>query len=74
MRRDSSSPAAATSVPEAGDELAGRITTGLLEQVAALVPDEWLADEPGFDASADVRAAYVEHFLRRLDARPAWQP
>ena len=64
----------ATEVPAAGDELAGRITRRLLEQVAALVPDEWLADEPGFDSPAQVRAAYVDHFLRRLEVRRAWQP
>ena len=46
----------------------------LLERVVALVPDEWLADEPGFGSGAEVRAAYVDHFLRRLEARPAWQP
>jgi len=64
----------ATEVPAAGDELAGQVTRDLLEQVAGLVPDEWLADEPGFDSAADVRSAYVEHFLRRLEARPVWQP
>jgi hypothetical protein len=64
----------ATQVPAVGDELAGRITRDLLDQVAALVPDEWLADEPGFASPAEVRSAYVAHFLRRLEARPAWQP
>jgi hypothetical protein len=64
----------ATQVPAAGDELAGRITRDLLEEVAALVPDEWLADEPGFASPGEVRSAYVAHFLRRLEARPAWQP
>ena len=64
----------ATELPAAGDALAGRITRELLEQVAGLVPDEWLADEPGFGSAAEVRAAYVDHLLRRLEARPAWQP
>jgi hypothetical protein len=64
----------ATEVPAAGDELAAGITRDLLERVVALVPDEWLADEPGFGSGAEVRAAYVDHFLRRLEARPAWQP
>jgi hypothetical protein len=64
----------ATQVPAAGDELAGRITPELLHSVAAQVPEQWLSDEPGFGSAAELRAAYVEHFLRRLEARPAWQP
>jgi hypothetical protein len=64
----------ATQVAAAGDELAGRITPELLHSVAAQVPEQWLSDEPGFGSAAELRAAYVEHFLRRLEARPAWQP
>jgi hypothetical protein len=39
-------------------ELAARVTEDLLTEVTALVPDEWLVDEPGFDTPDDVRAAY----------------
>ncbi len=38
------------------------------------MPDPWLADEPGFDGPATVRAAYVDHLLRRVAAREAWAP
>jgi hypothetical protein len=38
--------------------LAARVTEDLLTEVTALVPDEWLVDEPGFDTPDDVRAAY----------------
>ncbi|SEG95877.1 hypothetical protein SAMN05216223_13517 [Actinacidiphila yanglinensis] len=41
-------------------ELASRVTEALLTEVTALVPDEWLLDEPGFDTPDDVRAAYRE--------------
>ncbi|WNI19364.1 HipA family kinase [Actinacidiphila sp. ITFR-21] len=41
-------------------ELAARVTDGLLTEVTALVPDEWLVDEPGFDTPDDVRRAYRE--------------
>lgn len=50
-----------------GAELARKITRELLETVTALVPDEWLADEPGFDSPAAVREAYVGHLLQRAD-------
>ncbi|WP_202638869.1 HipA family kinase [Bailinhaonella thermotolerans] len=42
-----------------------RVTRELLETAAALVPDEWLADEPGFDGPDAVREAYVDHLLTR---------
>jgi hypothetical protein len=58
----------------AGDALAPLVTRELLVQVAALVPDGWLEDEPGFSSAEQVRAAYVEHFLRRVAAREVWQP
>jgi hypothetical protein len=54
--------------------LAPLVTPELLKAVAAEVPDEWLADEPGFAAPDDVRAAYVARLTARLDARPAWVP
>ena len=64
----------ATARTEAGDALAPRVTADLLERVTAVVPDAWLEDEPGFDSADAVRAAYVAHFVRRVDARDAWQP
>ncbi|MET8986285.1 HipA family kinase [Nonomuraea wenchangensis] len=59
-------------VTAAGAHLAGRITRELLETVTALVPDEWLAGEPGFDGPAEVRAAYVEHLLARAHGPGGW--
>jgi hypothetical protein len=41
-------------------ELAAKVTDELLAEVTALVPDEWLVDEPGFDTPDDVRRAYRE--------------
>ena len=46
----------------------------LLEQVVALVPDVWLEDEPGFASAQDVRAAYVDHLLRRVALHEGWRP
>lgn len=54
--------------------LAPLVTADLLGEVVGLVPDTWLADETGFDGPDAVRAAYVDHFLRRLAARERWTP
>jgi hypothetical protein len=51
----------AGSVLEADSRLAPMLTRDVLEEVAALVPDEWLDDEP--DAR---RAAYVDYLSARL--------
>ncbi|MCU1693682.1 MAG: aminotransferase class i and ii [Frankiales bacterium] len=60
--------------PSADAELAPRVTRPLLEEVLALVPDVWLADEPGFDSADAVRSAYVEQLLRRVAASGSWAP
>ena len=59
---------------QADEALAPLVTRQVLEGAAALVPDEWLVDEGGFDSPGAVRAAYVEHLLRRVEARRRWQP
>ncbi|MCW2716059.1 MAG: aminotransferase class i and ii [Frankiales bacterium] len=59
---------------EAAAELAPRVTRELLEAVVSLVPDVWLEAEPGFDDPDAVRAGYVDHLLRRVEARGSWQP
>ena len=64
----------ATRRREADEALAGRITGELLDEVLALVPEVWLDGEPGFADAAAVRAAYRDHLLRRLAARPVWAP
>ncbi len=64
----------ATARQQTGEALAPLLVRPLLEQVASSVPDQWLEDEPGFDSAAQVREAYVDHFLRRVDAREVWQP
>jgi hypothetical protein len=64
----------AASTTAVADELAAAVTADLLREVAALVPDAWLDDEPGFADAAAVREAYVEHLLARVAAREVWQP
>jgi hypothetical protein len=61
-------------VPAADADLAPRVTRPLLEQVVALVPDEWLEGADADEAPAAVRGRYVEQLLARLDARDVWLP
>jgi hypothetical protein len=66
--------AQATDRRRAGDALAPRVDADVLQRAVELVPDVWLEDEPGFDGPDAVRAAYVDHLLRRVAARELWQP
>src|SRR5689334_16960966 len=63
-------------VPVADAVLAPQVTPGLLTEVLASVPDEWLTDDdPGWAGDvAAVRRRYVEQLTARLEAREAWLP
>ncbi|MGW1895575.1 HipA family kinase [Streptomyces sp. NPDC002004] len=52
-------------VTAAAADLAPRVTEELLTEAAALVPDEWLEGEAGFDGPDAVRRAYVAALLPR---------
>jgi hypothetical protein len=62
----------ATSLTDAHLRLGPRVTPALLDEVLTLVPDEWLADEPGFATASDVRSAYVDVLTERLAAPAEW--
>ncbi|MBA9007049.1 HipA family kinase [Thermomonospora cellulosilytica] len=64
----------ATRLKDAEEELLPRITGDLLDEVTALVPDAWLADEPGFADPGEVRAAYRDLLLARAAEPRAWLP
>ncbi|MFD7014098.1 HipA family kinase [Streptomyces sp. NPDC059928] len=55
----------APEIAAAAAEFAPLVTEELLTEVAALVPDEWLVDEPGFETTDALRRAYVEPLLAR---------
>ena len=55
----------------AHEELAPSVPHALVEALAC-VPDEWLLGEPGFATPDDVRAAYSEVLLARLDEPETW--
>ncbi|WP_405782744.1 HipA family kinase [Streptomyces sp. NBC_00859] len=52
-------------VASAAAELAPLVTEELLTEVAADVPEAWLADEAGFGTPEELRRAYVEVLLER---------
>jgi hypothetical protein len=52
-------------IAAAAAALAPLVTEQLLTGVAADVPDEWLAGEPGFETTDQLRRAYVEPLLAR---------
>jgi hypothetical protein len=54
--------------------LAPLVTSELLAAVTALVPDAWLADEPGFSSPQEVRDAYAATIAARCAARESWLP
>ncbi|MBM7172303.1 hypothetical protein JQK87_28710 [Streptomyces sp. G44] len=55
-------------------ELAPRVTETVLRDIVGLVPDAWLAGEPGFASPDEVREAYVGHLLARARSSAAWLP
>jgi hypothetical protein len=52
-------------VAGAAADLAPQVTPELLDRCTADVPDEWLADEPGFGHPDEVRAAYTRVLAAR---------
>ena len=61
-------------VAAADAELAPLVTGELLREVVGLVPDEWLADEPGFESPGQLRDAYTAHLATRAARSAAWLP
>jgi hypothetical protein len=59
---------ASGSITAADERLAPRVSAELLASIVALVPDDWLAPEPGRPTPADHRAAYVRYLRARLEA------
>ena len=54
--------------------LAPLVTSAAVDAATALVPDEWLDDEPGFESAAAVRVAYREWFAARIASPRTWLP
>lgn len=58
----------AGSIPEAGARLREQITPQLLDDILADIPDIWLAEDPLDRTPDEVRAAYRDLLLTRLDS------
>lgn len=59
----------ADALPAAAERLRSRITVSLLDELLAVIPDEWLTgDTAAFATPDDYRAAYRRFFQLRLEA------
>ncbi len=62
----------ARSIPEADAVLAPQLAPEVLRTIVDLIPEDWLAGEPGFADAEDVRAAYVAYLGGRLREPRTW--
>jgi hypothetical protein len=62
----------AGSISEADAALTPRLTLEVLRSIVDLIPEEWLADEPGFGGVEEVRSAYVAYLNTRLQEPRIW--
>jgi hypothetical protein len=58
----------AGALAEADVELSERLTPESVRGIIDLIPDLWLAEETRFASMDEQRAAYLEYFVRRLEA------
>jgi hypothetical protein len=61
-------------LPAADAVLAPQVTRELLEDVVALVPDEWLEPVPAAPTPEALRSAYVAFLLARVAGERSWLP
>ncbi len=64
--------AVAEPVDRAHERLAPLVTPDVIQEVVALVPDEWLEPTASLPDADAARAAYVEHLTLRLANPAAW--
>jgi hypothetical protein len=62
----------AGSISGADAALAPRLAPEVLRFIVDLIPEEWLADEPGFESVEEVRSAYVAYLNTRLREPRIW--
>jgi hypothetical protein len=43
-----------------------RLTAEKMAGIVELIPEDWLADDPGFAGKSEQREAYLEYFTTRL--------
>ena len=52
--------------------MAARLTSERIAAITALIPDDWLDDDPHFASKETHRAAYADYFAQRLHAPRAF--
>jgi hypothetical protein len=62
----------AGSISEADAALTPRLAPEVLRAIVDMIPEDWLADEPGFASIEEVRSAYVAYLSTRLQEPRAW--
>jgi hypothetical protein len=62
----------ADAIEEADITLSALLPPEVVRDIVAMIPDEWLDDEPGFAGAEAHRAAYVTYLLTRLQAPRAF--
>jgi hypothetical protein len=62
----------ASRLEEADAEMTGRLTARAMDDIVALVPDDWLERTPAFANPEDQRQAYRRYFTARLHAPRAF--
>jgi hypothetical protein len=62
----------ADSIAEADAALTPLLAPEVLRDIVDMIPPEWLADEPGFADTEEVRAAYVTYLSARLREPRNW--
>jgi hypothetical protein len=58
----------ASMLAEADAEMQERIAIDKIAEIVELIPDSWLADDPGFESRTHQRNAYLNYFTARLAA------
>ncbi|HEY6621462.1 MAG TPA: HipA family kinase [Steroidobacteraceae bacterium] len=56
----------ASGLKEADAEMKARILVDKIADIVKLIPDAWLADDPGFESKGQQRDAYLNYFTARL--------
>lgn len=56
------------------ERLSALVTPQMLDEVVALVPEEWMETTEAMATTDAVRRAYVDNLTARLDAPVAWSP
>ena len=56
----------ASGLEEADAAMKSRLSIDKIAGIVDLIPDSWLADDPGFESRAQQRTAYLKYFASRL--------